>query len=209
MISIPHIDMVCGPTSDIRNFNLTLPLMKRKIGVLVSGGLDSALLYYALKKIENENYSIKPFTFKRDDGSEKHAQIVIDEIHKQLGKDKVNTTWIQLSKKVDSHYEVGVGTSDLLMSNIVNCLYMGIIDTLPEHSVGYPIFKVEDNTLIRYPLKNLTKIHVVDLIIKFKQEYLFTITHSCVYNQTPCGHCNRCNEKKWALDFFGIKDCPN
>jgi 7-cyano-7-deazaguanine synthase in queuosine biosynthesis len=195
--------------SDGTTFKLQLPLLRRNIGVLVSGGLDSALLYYILKSLEIEDarYKVTPYTLERDDGSKNHAQLVIDYVHDKLKIEKLPTIYMPIVQ-TDSNVQVAEGISKLLKEKL-SLVYVGIITTLPEHAlhgVGSPYFPV-DSELVNYPLKQLTKDHVVDMIIKLGIDELFELTHSCVYDTVGrCNKCNRCNERAWAFTQLGLID---
>jgi 7-cyano-7-deazaguanine synthase in queuosine biosynthesis len=193
---------------DIRPVTVKLTL-HRRIGVLVSGGLDSALLYYLIKKLTltDDRYSVIPYTITRNDGSSRYAQPVIDYIHKILGIEQQDSINLAISE-TDSELQVAAGMRELYKSNR-NRIYIGIIQTLEEHALhGVPKPYVPVNSeMFNYPLKDLTKAHVVRLIIQLGLEKLFTLTHSCVYDiDTPCGTCNRCNERAWAFSQLGLID---
>lgn len=194
---------------DDTTFKLRLPLLRRNIGVLVSGGLDSALLYYMAKSLEIQDarYKVIPYTLNRDDGSKNHAQLVIDYVHDKLKIDRLSTIHIPILQ-TDSNAQVTEGISKLLKEKL-SLVYVGIITTLPNHAmhgVGSPYFPV-DYELVNYPLKHLTKDHVVDMIIKLGIDELFELTHSCVYDIAGrCNKCNRCNERAWAFNQLGLID---
>lgn len=194
---------------DNTTFKLQLPLLRRNIGVLVSGGLDSALLYYMAKSLEIEDarYKVTPYTLERDDGSKNHAQLVIDYVHDKLKIERLSTMYMPIVQ-TDSNAQVAEGISKLLKERL-SLVYVGIITTLPEHAlhgVGSPYFPV-DYELVNYPLKQLTKDQVVDMIMKLGIDKLFELTHSCVYDiDIPCGMCNRCNERAWAFRQLGLVD---
>jgi 7-cyano-7-deazaguanine synthase in queuosine biosynthesis len=189
---------------------VTIPLTLRfRIGVLVSGGLDSALLYYLIRKLtlSDDRYSVIPYTITRNDGSARHAQPVIDYVHEILGIEQQYSTKIDIDE-TDSELQVAAGMRELRTTNR-NLIYIGIIETLEEHALhGVPKPYVPTNSeLFNYPLKDLTKAHIVQLIIQLGLEKLFTLTHSCVYDiDTPCGTCNRCNERGWAFSQLGLID---
>lgn len=203
---VPKISLQCGPINDQRLFNFKLNLLRRRIGVLVSGGLDSALLYYLIQSMVDERYSVTPFIITRDnDGSDLYAQPIIDYVHKILNKPKQNATLLYITE-TNSELQVVAGMRELKKHNI-NLTYIGLIETLPEHSIGVPkTYKPIDTYDFVYPFKNLNKTHIVDLIIKFNQLELFNLTHSCVFKQTRCGNCNRCNERQWAFDKLCLTD---
>ena len=193
---------------DIRLVTVKLTL-HRRIGVLVSGGLDSALLYYLIKKLTltDDRYSVIPYTIIRNDGSSRYAQPVIDYVHEILGIEQQYATKLDIAE-TDSELQVAAGMCEL-RSTDRNLIYIGIIQTLEEHALhGVPKPYVPTNSeLFNYPLKDLTKAHIVQLIIQLGLEKLFTLTHSCVYDiDTPCGVCNRCNERAWAFTQLGLID---
>lgn len=205
MQSVPRISLACGPADDVRTFNLKLPFLQRRIGVLVSGGLDSALLYYCLRLIENKNYTVTPYTITRNDGSNTHAQQVIDCVNNILNKKTQTTTIVPISEQ-NSELQVSAGMRVLFNTNH-NIFYIGLIETLSEHAIGVPKpWTPVDSLRVNFPFKNLNKSHIVDLIYKFDITELLNITHSCVYPTGRCNVCNRCNERHWAFTKLGLVD---
>ncbi len=204
-MNIPKISLTCGTLSDTRICELKLHPLRRRIGVLVSGGLDSALLYFLLRKIVITPYSIQPYTISRNDGSELYAQSVIDCVNFLLKKENQQTRIIPITE-TDSNLQVSSGLSILAKQTNINAIYVGIIEVLPEHSVGYKIYRPTDTDKTYYPFKNLNKSHIVDLVRKLNATELFNVTHSCVYKNGKCGNCNRCIERKWAFEKIGIPD---
>ena len=202
---IPKIKIECGPVNDIRTLNMSLSYVRRKIGVLVSGGLDSALLYYLLQTLVDDRYTITPFTITRNDGSNVHAQLVIDYVNHVLNKPKQISTILSINEP-DSNMQVEAGMREIIKQN-VNVTYIGLIETLPIHciNVAGPYNPIDTDNFV-YPFKNLNKSHIVDLIYKLNQTELFNITHSCVSEKNRCGICNRCNERKWAFNQLGLTD---
>ena len=193
---------------DIRLVTVKLTL-HRRIGVLVSGGLDSALLYYLIKKLTltDDRYSVIPYTIIRNDGSSRYAQPVIDYVHEILGIEQQYATKLEIDE-IDSELQVAAGMRELRNTDR-NLIYIGIIQTLEEHALhDVPKPYVPTNSeMFNYPLKDLNKAHVVQLIVQLGLEKLFTLTHSCVYDiDTPCGDCNRCNERAWAFTQIGLID---
>ena len=193
---------------DIRPVTVKLTL-HRRIGVLVSGGLDSALLYYLIRKLtlSDDRYSVIPYTIIRNDGSSRYAQPVIDYVHESLGIEQQYATKLDIDE-IDSELQVAAGMRELRNTDR-NLIYIGIIQTLEEHAlhnVPKPYVPI-NSEMFNHPLKDLTKAHVVQLIIQLGLEKLFTLTHSCVYDiDTPCGVCNRCNERAWAFSQLGLID---
>lgn len=199
------LNIRCGPDFDQRTLLVAVHPVKRKIGVFVSGGLDSALLYFLLKNHIPTNYSLTPYIINRQDNSLAYAKNVINYINITCNK-PANDEHIIDIPKMDPHLEVIEGLKKAKSLTETNHLFLGLIETLPEHSIGYPIYNPKDTESISYPFKHLNKSHIVDLIYKLQLEELFTITHSCVYPEGRCGVCNRCVERKWAFDVLKKTD---
>lgn len=194
---------------DETNFKFQLPLLQRRIAVLVSGGLDSSLLYYLVKSlaIQDSRYTVVPYTLERKDGSKRHAQHVIDYVHNKLNIDRMETIYVPLVE-TDTERQVSEGISKILKTNN-NILYVGLIQTLPEHAlhgVPTPLIPKELSNVV-FPLKNLYKTHIIDMMQKLKLTELYGLTHSCVYDIThKCNECNRCNERHWAFQMLDMID---
>lgn len=204
--NIPCFTAECGPLNDRRSLNITLPPLRRKLGVLISGGLDSAILYYILRKLVAAPYILTPYIIVRDESSILSANKVIQYINCSLNIPNQSPIIIEIDQNIESHFQVSAGLSKIINHPKCNKIYMGIIETLPEHSIGFEIFKPIDNEIISYPLKNLNKSHIIELIIQYGLDELFNITHSCVYPYGRCDTCNRCNERKWAFSRLGLQD---
>jgi hypothetical protein len=192
-------------------FSIRFPPLRYNIAVLVSGGLDSALLYYLVKylSMQDARYKVTPYTLERKDGSKTHAQEIIDYVHDTLGCERKDTTYIPITNE-DTNLQVAEGIRSLLTFNKNSkVLYMGYILTLSEHTLhGVPSpYYPKDSDFFKSPLKDFTKAHVVNLIVKLNVEKLFEITHSCVYDiDGRCNECNRCNERAWAFKQLGLVD---
>lgn len=196
----------CGPVNDKRSLNLYLHPLRKRTGVLVSGGLDSALLYYLLVKLNIEQgltHKITPYTILRKDGSYQFAQSIIDHVHELFELPTILTTIVG-DTTLSETMQVESGCRDVLEKS--NIVYLGIIEELAIHTIGWrdPI-KWKDTEDRKYPFKDLNKSHIVDLIFQFKQERLFELTHSCNM-PSKCGSCNGCNERQWGFDQLGKLD---
>jgi len=197
----------CGPVTDKRKLNFYLNPLRRKVGVLVSGGMDSALLYYLLVKLNVEQgftHKITPYTILRKDGSCQFAQSIIDYVHNQFKLPQVLTEIVG-DTTLSETQQVESGCRDVLEKS--NILYLGLIEELAIHTIGWrdPVKWIEEETR-KYPFKNLNKSHIVDLIYHFNQETLFELTRTCNISGPRCGSCNGCNERQWGFDQLGKID---
>jgi len=192
-----HLDNI----HDKFEFSMELPEPNTNIIVPVSGGIDSALLFYLLNYISCEyelNLDIRPVTFMRDSFSLKYAQDVIDHVTQSLNLESRKIESVFISEP-DVEKQVLQGMITIINQYPKHIIYMGLIKIQPEHALHVPTFSIPDESVyLKFPLRNLNKANVINLICKLNQQHLLKITHSCVYER-ECQKCNRCNEKRWAL----------
>jgi hypothetical protein len=203
--------ITCGPAGIQRTFDLKLPDERAKIAVLVSGGIDSAIMYY-LMLLENKNtgyrHDIRPISIMRTEGSEYFSKLVVANMNEKFNLIKQDAIIVgnpslpenrQVRSGVHHSYELGFDIT-----------YCGLIEQQPEHMIGWVQPEVIESNRFKTPLKDLTKIHIIDLVIQFKQEDLFYITHTCNRFKTGrCHKCNGCNERAWGFSKMGLTDPSN
>jgi len=191
-----------------RHIEIFLPPHKTKLGVFVSGGMDSAILYYLLlkKKFDtNSNHEITPLSMHRKEGSRYFANLVTAYVQQQFGLPVTSPIIVgdntlpeeqQVKSGVDEAYRLGYER-----------VYVGLIEQLPQHMINWQPIPHQEGQRFRTPLKTLDKSYIVELIKQFNQEALFHITHSCsVLELGRCNRCNGCNERSWGFAQLGIKD---
>jgi len=197
MLRIEPLNYLVGPKHNLVELKFNLPFLYKRIGILVSGGLDSAILYYILLKYNQNNnnwFTIKHYTIPNE--TEIHAEKVIKFVNNLFdipftGLNYIGDGLLDDTKRIPHAYN-----EVLKEQSLVLC---GHIEVLPEHSVGVNYSQNwKDSYNIKYPFKGLNKSHIVDLVIKNEIPELFDLTHSCVYSNI-CGICNRCNERNWAF----------
>lgn len=216
----------CGPKHDRRTLSLALPniinlenkliqnlynkvnrlVSGNEIGILISGGIDSAILYFLLIK-ENMNtgnrFNITPFTMLRKEGSRYYANGVINWIHSYYGLPTIDLNLIG-DNTLPEIQQVESAVTEVLHRQ-VDYVYLGIIESRPEHSINWTRHKFKETFNRKYPFLNLQKSHVIDLYIQFNLFGLLQLTHSCAINeQVKCGYCNGCNERAWGLQEMNI-----
>jgi 7-cyano-7-deazaguanine synthase in queuosine biosynthesis len=201
----------CGPKNGQRILKIELPRTREeRIAVLISGGIDSALLYYLLL-LENQKkgniHNIIPVSIMRQEGSRYFSNLVIGFINSKfqlphedpliLG-DNTLPEEEQVKSAVVEARNLGFET-----------VYAGVIEQLPQHMVDWQPILSKETEHFKTPLSKFNKSHVIDLVAQLKLEYLFYITHSCSspkYQIGRCNKCNGCNERSWAFDQLGITD---
>lgn len=200
--------IVCGTDSDLRTISVELPETRSKIAVFVSGGIDSAILYYLLcleNKLSNLNHEIVPLTVMRKEGSKHFAKLVVAHINFIFKKRYVDPLIVgnptlpepdQVKSGVQEAHRLGFHRA-----------YTGLIEQLPQHMIDWTPVPYNETAFFKAPFKNLNKSHIVDLCVRFEQQPLFYITHSCSSLEiSRCGICNGCNERRWAFEQLNIED---
>lgn len=221
------ISITVGPNWDKRTFNMSLPTYpsinsstikklflrtydlqeNKNIGVLVSGGMDSAIMYYLLTKlnIENNNlFNITPYTILKKEGSKKYALPIINYVQKKFD---LQTTGLNVvgDNTLPERIQVDSGIKDVFNKGN-DFVYVGIISAREEHRINWRKCVFVEEVRKKYPLLNLEKSHVVDLYIKYNLLDLLKLTYSCANDElNACGSCNGCNERQWGLNQMGLK----
>lgn len=199
----------CGPVTDRRAFELRLPTNRTKIGVLVSGGMDSAILYFLLM-LENRNmedlHEITAYTIPRKEGSKLYAFPVIKYVSEYFNKPQPSLVLVG-NNTLPEIMQVSSGLYDIRMNHDIDMVYVGVIKSLPEHSIDIQRAPGRGNThRYKIPMKDLNKSHIIDLIVSVKQEILFELTHGCLGEIGRCGVCGGCLERQWGFEQLCITD---
>jgi len=205
-------NVTVGPVWDRRLIDLKIPKDIDEVAIMVSGGMDSAILYYALKVL-NPTKFIRTFCVPRKvDDSFNNSWNVHKKVAELLD---VTMTPPELIGKEDSVDSV-LPTSDLIKSKRFKFVYDGVNHQVP---LGYPFEIPEEfNTPqargmafgqrpwrldvpgLKTPFLHLYKYHIIDLYYRLGVESLIDVTHSCT--AIPEGHCRDCMwcyERIWAF----------
>lgn len=216
----------CGTNYDKRILNLTFPqkiylkninyrkLYHKKIGLLdndtigvfVSGGIDSALLYFLMIEenlLTGNNWKIIPYTILRKEGSRFYALKVINWIHSFYNLNHISLNIVG-DNTLSEFMQVQSGIDELICKK-VDYVYIGVIESRPEHSLNWNRHTIQETFNVRYPFLHLQKTHILDI---YKQKNILELlqqTHSCAVNEIlPCKNCNGCNERSWGFKELGL-----
>jgi hypothetical protein len=191
-----------------RTVTIDLPKDPTKIAVFISGGLDSAILYYLLLKAnlaQNNIHQITPFTVNRTEGSRYFARPVIAHVHSQFNI-PYQEPLIVGDPSLPGDFQILSGATSALYMGFEH-IYGGVISQLPEHIIGYTPIDIPEDERYKLPFRDLNKGHIIDLILQHGQEPLFYITHSCsILEIGKCNTCNGCNERNWGFAQCGLTD---
>jgi len=200
-----------GPDSDKRQIEIKLHEGKQRIGVMLSGGADSAILLYLLaleRKMEGSAQEIVPFTVARPDGAWNYVKPIVDKINQMLGIELPDP--IQVGDPTLHHSKQGrSGEVEARGKYRIDHFYYGSQQHPPVPMPGdYPARpdKIElPGTTIPFAL--VDKRHTLGLYEVFQAWPLIELTHSCTaLTEGRCGECYNCKEREWALGELDITD---
>ena len=194
-----------------------IPLNKR-IAVLLSGGWDSAVMWYMVKSICMErNQECNPFTVPKIDGAEHYANKVLEWSSDRLGHALMTTTLVgDVSSDNPSDY-VTSGGWDIWNRGLGEHLFSAVNDYPPNQRSmlpeGYPLpndrfQKTDEHKHLSQPFAELTKDAIVQLGFDLGiANEIAPITHSCTeLNRGRCNNCWWCKEREWAFKQIGQED---
>lgn len=175
-----------------------------KIGILLSGGMDSALLLYLLAKhFPNE---IQPITVPKHDGAANYVNDIIDWVKKKTKRD-INDVIIFGNPDLHHSQILGNTLHRIIHHNIANVYYVGDniypMDILPN---GPKRVKFSSKVVI-YPFFDWYKTDIVSLYVKENILDLLPLTHTCTEQSIGrCNVCWQCRERIWAFKECGLED---
>jgi len=180
----------------------------KKYGILLSGGLDSAILLYLLIK-NNPSINLQTFTIDKSDGAYLYADPVIDHFNRKFSLSIPKT--IKVGDPTVFHRQQSVtAVKDIFEQYPVDHLFIGINQNPPELAKlsGAPVRDKQSlNPRILYPFVDLYKHNILEIMYDNQQQDLIDITHSCTERQHGrCNICWQCKERAWAFEKLGKTD---
>jgi hypothetical protein len=172
-----------------------------RIGVFVSGGLDSAFLLYLLMR-ENQTLGKKivVFTVPKADGSVHYASKVVSHIANMLN---VEPPQMLLAGDPNLSHDIIVFSAwwSVSMRNLVDTIFLADNITPDLELSGLaPVRSRVTHLMVRQPLFDYTKDILVNSIFQYGVESLIDVTHTCTERaRGRCKMCWQCNERAWAF----------
>lgn len=179
------------------------------IGLLLSGGLDSAGLGYLLvhgRNLLGTNNSFEYIILPSTDGALTHAMNVADWLD---SKAKVQAKRHVMGKPELHHTQrVGSALKEAMRQLTHIDLFLNAANKTPDEDVpGGPLRFNSINPKVYLPFFTYTKDELVRLYIKHDLDALFKITHTCTETtNTRCRICWQCKERAWAFNKCGYTD---
>ena len=188
-----------------------IPEGSKKIGLMVSGGLDSALMLYLLtKEIKDKNLTVdfETYTIRQDvKASLVHSKNIINVIEKLNNVEIKNTSF--WNPEAHSDYEIVFGVIGALNKEHITGRPLSVLfmatTSVPEelaNEPGAPYRNRKSTFAVEQPWGDVSKDNIVKYIKENNLQILIENSLSCTNSKsTHCGHCWNCKERKWALDL--------
>ncbi len=195
----------------------------KKYGIMVSGGLDSALLFYMIMSTYKERGwtpKLQPFTIRKHNERIQTARSIISWINEKF-PDHVIPDTIVLGNPDDHHRLQG----DLAWKEVrsrypdINYVFYGS-NAVPnwdysnweKDQMGFPVGVPQrgpgEGGMVYLPFYHLRKYHTVDLVMQLDIPEVYTMSRSCTYvaDGPRCKLCFHCRERAWGFAMAGITD---
>jgi 7-cyano-7-deazaguanine synthase in queuosine biosynthesis len=188
-----------------------------KVGLFISGGLDSSLMLYLItKEIKEKNSNVEFITYtveQHSKNTKQHVDAIIKVVEKLNG---VKIENVEVGKQDYAHpdFEVMYGVLDALnrerfTDKMIDMIYLAatcVPDDLKNVN-GVPKRHAQSFFKVSQPWGELSKDHIVNYILQNNLTDLIKTTHSCtVLGNSHCGECWNCKERIWAFEKNNSKD---
>jgi len=179
----------------------------KKYGIMLSGGLDSAVLMYMILK-SNKNIQLQPFSIPKHDGSHLFVSEIIKYFENQFDI-KIQET--KLVGNPDAYHteQSRIAVREIFQNHTdIDYLFFATNQN-PPHSFDYSVYPEDgypkrvqgpDHPKILMPFIKMHKDEILKILFDRGQEQLLMLTHTCTERKTGrCGQCFQCNERAWAF----------
>lgn len=210
---------------DVTEFSFNLEEDK-KYGLMISGGIDSAILsYLILQTYRERNWlaNVQPFTMRKTNERVDTANTVVDYLNRTFPEFHVPYT-IELGDPKMHHRDQGEAAWREVKATYPDINYVfyasnavppwdyenwmkderGLPNGRPERSKG-------QGGMVYLPVLHLYKSYMIDLVFEHNQEEIFEFSRSCTQSiEGPrCGRCFHCRERAWGFASIGKIDPGN
>jgi 7-cyano-7-deazaguanine synthase in queuosine biosynthesis len=206
--------IITGPTHLENELTFTIPEVD-KIGIFMSGGIDSAaLLSLMLTELIETNrlhsVSITAFTIEKPTGEPEYAARILKKFEKHF-----ETTISHVNNIPNTAAAVQQGRMDHEVVMQTCRMFDGLMylssNNMPSADIkeftGGLGFSYRPNPLYQQPFLNLLKPQLIDILYKLKTDFIIPYTHSCSTQLTgKCNSCYSCEERSWGFDQLLLAD---
>lgn len=179
-----------------------------KYGIMLSGGLDSAILLYLILKQE-PNIDLQSFTIPKHDGAALYADPILEYFNQKFSIDLPKTILVG-DPNAYHRDQSKTAVRDIFQHHPVDFLFIAInqnppeLDSLP----GAPQRdRQSKDARVIFPFVDLYKDQILKILFEEQLDELIDLTHSCTEQQQGrCRQCWQCTERVWAFSRLGRID---
>lgn len=178
-------------------------------GIMLSGGLDSAVLLGLMAK-ENPGLTIQPFTIPKHDGAADYIADIVKWVNINFEANVLDTIHVG---DPDAHHRLQSTTAvkDIFEKYPEIDFIFNALNQNPPELDSDPSAPKRDkrstNPRIILPFVDLTKEKVLRVMYYHDLEALVELTHTCTEQRVGrCGVCWQCRERAWAFKKIGMLD---
>ena len=185
-----------------------------RYGIMLSGGLDSAILLHLILK-KNKNIKLQPFSIPKYDGSHLFVPKIIQYLEKEFNF-KIPETILVGDPNVHHSLQSRIAVEEIFMNHPYIDFVFFATNQNPPHSFDYSSYPAggypdrvrgSNHPKILMPFIEMYKDEILKILFEEKQEELLSLTHTCTERKTGrCGQCFQCNERAWAFQQLGKVD---
>lgn len=200
---------------DGTEFEFTVPNTP-KIGLFMSGGIDSATLLGMIiteLKSTNRNIPITAYTTYKHTREQDYTPRLIKLISKHFD---TNIEHVNNLPNREEYLKEGVADPQN-MFDVYNSHNGNITIYAANNNQAEETFEIFEHRTLKYtqqpnicsPFLNSKKTQIVDIMYQINLDFLLPYTHSCA--RWPVGNCNdcyNCEERSWAFKVLG-KENPD
>ena len=206
---------------------------EKTIGVVVSGGFDSSLLWYIVNEFTGPDQKVIPFTVPKVDGALTYATRMLEwysklKNTKRLHPIVINQEGVDWNRNDYQGDEVAQqllnGIKEIVDNNMADVVFTGVNDypphykTLCSYHTPAPRKKVSESDYVHngVPIKEIIKQpfadYTKDFLVRLAWELgvldgVAELSHSCVEQiRGRCGECFWCKERQWAFQEAVLSD---
>ena len=203
---------ILNKSDTIREIDIELNQDQPKIGVFLSGGLDSAVLLYALllerektkKKIEFTALTVSKVS------ADVFAGRIVQVLREKFGQ-------INHATHIDNEGAAAGTITPAIQRQLrgqqFDLVYTGINSNPPTEKFysKWGVFPkrpdVSPHDTLILPFLKLYKSHIIELAVILKIEHIVAMTHSCTeQTDSRCSICFACDERAWGFKENHILD---
>ena len=177
-------------------------------GIMLSGGLDSAILLYLLIK-NNPLINLQPFTIAKSDGAALYVDSIVEHFNRKFNLSLPKP--ILVGNPEIFHRLQGASAINEIMNKYPVDYLFNALNQNPPELIDMPGAAIRSKSSpfskLRLPFASMYKDQIVKYMFDNQQEDLMNITHTCTEQQHGrCGKCWQCTERKWAFAKLNKED---